>query len=63
MIISGNGCFVMPSLFEGLPVVGVEAQFSGLSCIFSDQVPEEVNFTNKSMFISLNEKKDIWPIK
>ena len=28
--------FVMPSLFEGLPVVGVEAQFSGLSCIFSD---------------------------
>ena len=46
--------FVMPSLFEGLPVVGVEAQFSGLSCIFSDQVPEEVNFTNKAMFISLN---------
>ena len=43
--------FVMPSLFEGLPVVGVEAQFSGLSCIFSDQVPEEVNFTKKSMFI------------
>lgn len=55
--------FVMPSLFEGLPVVGVEAQFSGLSCIFSDQVPEEVNFTNKSMFISLNEKKDIWADK
>ena len=55
--------FVMPSLFEGLPVVGVEAQFSGLSCIFSDQVPEEVNFTNKSMIISLNEKKDIWADK
>lgn len=55
--------FVMPSLFEGLPVVGVEAQFSGLPCIFSDQVPEEVNFTNKSMFISLNEKKDIWADK
>lgn len=55
--------FVMPSLFEGLPVVGVEAQFSGLSCIFSDQVPEEVNFTNKAMFISLNEKKDVWADK
>ncbi|MDD3431094.1 MAG: hypothetical protein PHF38_03605 [Bacteroidales bacterium] len=27
----------MPSLFEGLPVVGVEAQFSGLPCIFSDK--------------------------
>ena len=55
--------FVMPSLFEGLPVVGVEAQFSGLPCIFSNQVPEEVNFTNKAMFISLNEKKDVWADK
>ena len=36
--------FVMPSLFEGLPVVGVEAQFSGLSCIFSDQVQSNVYF-------------------
>lgn len=55
--------FVMPSLFEGLPVVGVEAQFSGLTCIFSDQVPKEVDFTNKSMFISLNEKKELWADK
>lgn len=55
--------FVAPIIYMQLPVVGVEAQFSGLSCIFSDQVPEEVNFTNKSMFISLNEKKDIWADK
>ncbi len=55
--------FVMPSLFEGLPVVGVEAQFSGLPCVFSDKVPSEVKFTNKAMFISLNKSKDIWADK
>ena len=29
--------FVMPSLFEGLPVVGMEAQASGLPCVFSTE--------------------------
>ena len=52
--------FVMPSLFEGLPVVGVEAQFSGLPCIFSDKVPEEVEFTNKVKFVPLNDEKKVW---
>ena len=37
--------FVMPSLFEGIPVVGVEAQFAGLPCVFSDKVPVEVKFS------------------
>ena len=26
--------FVMPSFFEGVPVVGIEAQFAGLPCVF-----------------------------
>ena len=30
--------FLLPSFYEGLPVVGVEAQTSGLSCIFSTYV-------------------------
>ncbi|MDR0519074.1 MAG: glycosyltransferase [Clostridiales Family XIII bacterium] len=34
--------FLMPSLYEGFGVVLVEAQASGLRCIVSDQVPNEV---------------------
>ena len=49
--------FVMPSLFEGLPVVGVEAQFSGLPCIFSDKVPEEFDYTDKVKFIPFYDDK------
>lgn len=52
--------FVMPSFFEGIPVVGVEAQFAGLPCIFSDKVPEEVKFSSKTNFISLKSSVDDW---
>lgn len=52
--------FLMPSLFEGVPVVGVEAQFSGLPCIFSDKVPKEVKFKKNVIFISLNILPKIW---
>ena len=28
--------FILPSLFEGLPVTGIEAQYEGLPCLFAD---------------------------
>lgn len=52
--------FVLPSLFEGIPVVGIEAQFSDLPCIFSDKVPKEVQFNEKCRFISLNKTPYEW---
>lgn len=52
--------FVMPSFFEGIPVTGIEAQFSGLTCLFSDKVPKEVDFSGNCKFISLNKKKSEW---
>ena len=52
--------FVMPSLFEGIPVVGIEAQFSGLPIVFSDKVPKEVAFTDQCTFLSLNESFNNW---
>lgn len=52
--------FVLPSLFEGIPVVGVEAQFSDLPCLFSDRVPREVKFNRKSKFVDLDERSKFW---
>lgn len=46
-------CFVMPSLFEGLPVSGIEAQAAGLPCLFSDTVTPEICITNFAKRISL----------
>lgn len=52
--------FVMPSFFEGIPVVGVEAQFANLSCVFSDKVPQEVKFNEKCEFNSLGKSAEEW---
>ena len=46
--------FVLPSLYEGLPVVGVEAQTSGLPSIFSDKITKEVRLLESTKFISLD---------
>lgn len=52
--------FVMPSFFEGIPVVGVEAQFADLPCVFSDKVPSEVMFNEKCEFVSLDKSAEEW---
>ena len=52
--------FLLPSLFEGLPVVGIEAQAAGLKCIMSDTITKEVEITNNVEFISLNASIGKW---
>lgn len=49
--------FVMPSLFEGLPIVGVEAQVTGLPCIFSNNITPEVKISDYAYFLDLNNKQ------
>lgn len=41
-LMSAMDVFVLPSLFEGLPLVGIEAQAAGLACIISDTVTPEI---------------------
>ena len=50
----------MPSLFEGLPLTGVEAQASKLRCFFSDVITNEVKITNNIKFIPLSETPKKW---
>lgn len=59
----GFDMFVFPSLFEGLGIVLIEAQLSGLMCYTSkDRVPLEACISNNLKYIDLNEDWDTYLI-
>lgn len=43
--------FAMPSFVEGLPLAGIEAQCSGLPCLFSDAVTREAKILDSTRFL------------
>lgn len=52
--------FVFPSLYEGLGIVLIEAQVSGLRCIISDSVPEAAFQTKLAVPVSLESTPSQW---
>lgn len=52
--------FVFPSQFEGLGIVAVEAQASGLPTLCSDRVPSEAHLTDLSRILPLESGAQAW---
>lgn len=52
--------FLLPSLYEGLPVVGIESQAVGLPVFFSDKVTKEAAVAELGHFISLKKSAEEW---
>lgn len=53
-------CFILPSYYEGLPVVGIEAQAAGLPCVMSSEVTKETGITDIAEFIDLEQPAEFW---
>lgn len=52
--------FLLPSHFEGLPTVGIEAQCTALPCVISDTVTEETRITDRCSFVKATETPEQW---
>ncbi|MDE1549883.1 glycosyltransferase family 1 protein [Jeotgalibaca caeni] len=63
MLMQAMDVFVMPSHFEGLPLVSIEAQAAGLKCITSDVITDEIKITDLVSFLSLSVEPQIWAKK
>ena len=58
--LSAFDVMLLPSLYEGLPLVVIEWQISGLPCIVSDTVTKECAITSLVKFKSIKEKPESW---
>ncbi len=62
-LLNASDAFILPSLFEGLPVVGVEAQATGLPVFTSTEVTRELPIEDLSFYYKLDDKPSTWAKK
>ncbi|HAP9678600.1 TPA: glycosyltransferase family 1 protein, partial [Enterococcus faecium] len=62
-LLSVMDVFVMPSLYEGLPMVGLEAQAAKLKLVLADTISKDTKLTNNVDFVSLDETPQEWAKK
>ena len=59
-LLQAADCFLMPSTFEGQPFVLIEAQCSGLPCIVSDVINDDICLTPNVTKLSLQASAKEW---
>lgn len=60
-LLSAMDCFVMPSRYEGLGIVYIEAQATNLpTYATTERVPHEVNISPNMHFLSINDSPRKW---
>lgn len=59
-VLSAMDVLVMPSFFEGMPNVVIEAQATGLPCVVADTITTEANISGLVDYISLAAREEKW---
>lgn len=62
-VYSALDCFLMPSLFEGLAIVRIEAQCSGCAIVCSEALPPEAHVTDAEILVPLSAGEPAWADK
>lgn len=52
--------FLFPSLYEGLPIAGIEAQTADLPCLFSDAITSGIMITSRAVSMPLESGAAEW---
>ena len=62
-LLSAMDIFLLPSFSEGMPFALIEAQSSGLPCLISDTLSEELSITDLVSRASISNGSNVWATK